>query len=352
MMKHAAQFAPFALSLIMASSAQAQNPSAMLTDYLVPAYQQLAATADSQIDAMETLCQTPSETNLHTAREGFADLVSAYGYAEPVRFGPIKQNDRLERLYFWPDRKSTGLKQVQKALVGEDESVLSVDSLQDKSVALQGLNALEYILHGALADKLKTDANSHACRYGETIAQNMWAMADQMVVDLVAEDGLIAQFENPQERSALFRTEEEILKISFETFSHFPEIISATRLNEWAEEKPNLNVLPLRRAGLSMKLVLRDIEGVSAAFDAFTGTDEHEEMLASAFDAYRFELDNALRSAKELSTHSNQEILADDALRKKVHYLRIVLNSLRDIANDQIAPELGLVVGFSSLDGD
>jgi predicted lipoprotein len=352
MMKNSIKFATLSLTLLFAQSAAAQESSALLTDYLVPAYQQLAAKADAQIDVMEALCQSPSETNLQAARDGFSALVTAYAYAEPVRFGPITQNDRLERLYFWPDRKSTGLKQVQKALVGEDESVLSVESLKDKSVALQGLNALEYVLHGALADKLTSDANSHACRYGETIAQNMWAMADQMVVELVADDGLIAQFENPQESSALFRTEEDVLRISFETFSHFPEIISATRLNEWAEENPNLNVLPLRRAALSMNLVLADIEGLSDAFDAFSEHYDEDDVLAIALNAYRFELNNALRTAKELAEHSNQEILADEALRKKVNYLRLVLHSLRDIANDQIAPELGLVVGFSSLDGD
>jgi predicted lipoprotein len=352
MMKHLIKIAPLVLSLTMAGNAQAQDPSAMLIDYLVPAYQQLAATADVQIDAMETLCQTPSAENLQAARNGFAELALAYAYAEPVRFGPITQNNRLERLYFWPDRKSTGLKQVQKALVSEDESVLSVDSLKDKSVALQGLNALEYVLHGALADKLTSDANSHACRYGETIAQNMWAMADQMVVKMVADDGLISKFNAPEESATLFRTSEDVLRISFETFSQFPEIISATRLNEWGDEKPNLNVMPLRRAGLSMQLVQKDIEGLAAAFEAFTGSEKHEELLTIAFDAYRFELNNALRVSKELATNTNAEILADEALRKKIGYLRIVLNSLHEIADEQIAPELGLVLGFSSLDGD
>lgn len=352
MMKHAVKFAPIALSLMMGGAAQAQEPTAMLQIYVVPAYQQLAAAADAQIDVMETLCQSPSAANLHTARESFSGLVTVYAFAEAVRFGPITTNDRLERLFFWPDRKSTGLKQVQKALVSEDESVLRVSSLKDKSVALQGLNALEYVLHGALAEKLVTDTDSHACRYGETIAQNMWAMADQMVVETVAEDGLIAQFENPQDGAALFRTEEDVLRISFETFSHFPEIISATRLNEWAEESPNLNVLPLRRADASMVLVLNEIEGLSTAFNAFAQTDDQPDLLSLAFDAYRFELNNARRTAKDLAAHSNQEILADATLRKKVNYLRLVLQSLRDIANDQIAPELGLVVGFSSLDGD
>ncbi len=188
-MKRALKISAITLALFVAPATLAQPPSAMLIDYAVPAYRQLAAKADAQIDAMAALCQTPSEENLHSARKGFAELVTAYAYAEPVRFGPIATNDRLERLYFWPDRKSTGLKQIQKALVSADETVLRVDSLADKSVALQGLNALEYVLYGALADKLTEEANSHACRYGKTIAQNIWTMADSMVVGLVAEDG-------------------------------------------------------------------------------------------------------------------------------------------------------------------
>ncbi len=79
---------------------------------------------------------------------------------------------------------------------------------------------------------------------------------------------------------------------------------------------------------------------------------QQDDLLRLGYDAYRFELNNALRAATELAAHTNNEILTDDDLRKKVGYLRIVLESLRDVANDQIAPELGLVVGFSSLDGD
>ena len=59
--------------------------------------------------------------------------------------GHLIEDNRFERVLFFPDRKSTGLKQVQAALAKPEDSVTTMETLKDKSVAMQGLGALEFV---------------------------------------------------------------------------------------------------------------------------------------------------------------------------------------------------------------
>ncbi|TIL19520.1 MAG: peptidase M75, Imelysin, partial [Mesorhizobium sp.] len=80
--------------------------------FVRPAYARLQDHADSLSKAMRTLCDAPSQDHLDTARVEFSGTVDAWSVVEIIRIGPITQNNRLERMLFWPDRKGIGLRQV------------------------------------------------------------------------------------------------------------------------------------------------------------------------------------------------------------------------------------------------
>ena len=61
-------------------------------------------------------------------------------------------------------------KQVQAALAEKDASATSPETLQGKSVAMQGLVALEYLLFGTGADELATADADYRCDYASAIA--------------------------------------------------------------------------------------------------------------------------------------------------------------------------------------
>ncbi len=62
--------------------------------------------------------------------------------------GPAREDNRFERLFFWPDRRGRGLRQVQGILAEEDETATDPATLYQKSVAVQGLLALDFVLSG------------------------------------------------------------------------------------------------------------------------------------------------------------------------------------------------------------
>ena len=98
--------------------------------------------------AEQALCAAPSQQALDAARQSFGETVDAWSAIEIIRFGPVTEENRLERMLFWPDRKGTGLKQVQAALAAKDATATDAGSLASKSVAMQGLGALEFVLFG------------------------------------------------------------------------------------------------------------------------------------------------------------------------------------------------------------
>ncbi|HOV04305.1 MAG TPA: imelysin family protein, partial [Kaistiaceae bacterium] len=120
--------------------------SATIEDFVVPRYARLAEAAVAGEAALAGLCDAPSEETLASARAAFADLVLAHAAVEIVRFGPVLADNRLERLYFWPDRKGLGLRQVERTIAAGETP--TVAELRARSVALQGLGALEFVLFG------------------------------------------------------------------------------------------------------------------------------------------------------------------------------------------------------------
>ncbi len=133
---------------------------ASLTEVIRPGYAALAAATGSLDDKVAALCKQPSAAALQAAKDAFAGAVDAWSKVEIFRFGPIVQDHRYERLFFWPDPKSLGLRQVEDALAKKDEDVTDPAKLAAKSVALQGLPALEYLLYGDGADGLATSGEA------------------------------------------------------------------------------------------------------------------------------------------------------------------------------------------------
>ncbi|TIY04761.1 MAG: peptidase M75, Imelysin, partial [Mesorhizobium sp.] len=70
--------------------------------FVRPAYARLHEHADSLTKAMRRLCDAPSQDHLDAARAEFSGTVDAWSVVEIIRIGPITQNNRLERMLFWP----------------------------------------------------------------------------------------------------------------------------------------------------------------------------------------------------------------------------------------------------------
>jgi uncharacterized protein len=182
MLKRLARITTTALMALpaMASASDAQEARAFdhaglarqaLEAHIRPGYAALVSSAQGLAKELGAYCVSQTVERRRAVDRAFDGLVSTWGRIEHIRFGPVATAHRLERLFFWPDRRGLGARQVAETLRAREADALDPVALGAKRVAIQGLGALEASLFGASP----TDAEDRAyrCAYAKAIAANM-----------------------------------------------------------------------------------------------------------------------------------------------------------------------------------
>ncbi len=348
----AAALAPVSVSAQALTARQAAKNT--VEHYFRPGYRALLTHARGSESRMQMLCASPDANHLRAARAAFGDLVAAWSRIEMVRFGPVIEDNRLERILFWPDRRGIGLRQVQALLAEKDESATSAESLHAKSVAVQGLVAFEYVLFGTDSDDLAKNPASFRCRYGRAIAGNIANIAERLDEEWSAADGIAARFTRPGPENPLFRTDQEALSEIVGVLAHGFETIRDTRLRpmmgddaEHARPKSAL----FWRSGQTMPSIGANFAGLQQLFEgsrigAVLAGDED-----AVVNSIQFEFRNVDRMLPTIPPQVETAV-SEKKERSKLDYVYLLTRSLQGLIGRELSAALGLSVGFSSSDGD
>lgn len=347
--------------VLLVFPAQAQNENwsvdraikAVIEDAIRPGFARFDDHATKAAQSVNTLCETPSDQSLDAARIAFSDLVEAWGHVEFVRIGPLSADNRLERILFWPDRRGRGLKQVRDIIRTDDVSASAAESLGGKSVAVQGLLALEFVLFDDASDALAT-GDAFRCAYGRAIAENIEARAGELTTAWEDPDGIAALWLSPSSDNPLFRDESEQIKTLLQLIGDGAEIIKVQRLDPFLGEtqesvKPKSAIF--WRSGQTLNLLSANFEGLKAIVEAAELSALLEGNDARVTAGLIFELNNAIRTTEGVET-ALEDLSNDEAAFNQLNYARIVTQSIYDLAGTRIPTIFGLTSGFSSLDGD
>ena len=111
-------------------AAQTQLPAdlgeRLARDYARPAVGKMVDAADALNGALGGWCAKPDAAGATRVGDAFANLALAWSGVEILRFGPLVQANRFERLAFWPDTRGVMPKQVQQLIAAGDPAVLSL----------------------------------------------------------------------------------------------------------------------------------------------------------------------------------------------------------------------------------
>lgn len=354
-------FAALLVALVPPALAQAgKTPEAgpiitgAIDGFVRPAYAKFHADATKLRTAMTGLCSSPSQAALDGAKAAFGEAIEAWSTVEIIRFGPITQANRLERVLFWPDRKGTGLKQVQAALADQDPTATDAAQLASKSVAMQGFGALEFIVYGTGSEALSVPGDPYRCAYGAAIAGNIEAIAAEVDKGWADSDGFATKWQAPAAGNPFYRDGGEALGELFDVFVNGLELVRDVRLrgflgDEAAQDKPRQAVF--WRSGQTAASLGGNLAGMKALFDASKLGQALPPETAWIAQSIDITLANGVDAAKA-AEGPTAEVLADPARRAKLDHLGLVTSSLSNLFGVRLAGELGLSAGFSSLDGD
>ena len=347
--------APLCLSTATQASAAASATDVVnnaIDGFVRPGYQTFHRATSALLADQRALCAAPSQATLDAARKSFSKTVDAWSQIEIIRFGPVTEQNRLERVLFWPDRKGIGLKQVQAALASKDPTAADAKQLAGKSVAMQGLGALEFVLHGTGFEALAT-GDPYRCSYGEAISGNLDAIAADLETAWAAPDGFARTWASPSSDNPLYRDGTEAVTELMDVFVTGTELVRDVRLGgflgEKASDKPRLALF--WRSGKTVDALAGNLAGMKALLEASKLADALPADQAWMGKEALFEFSNAANAASA-AQGPIADVLGNAEKRSKLAYFGLVTSSLSNIFGTHISGALGLTAGFSSLDGD
>jgi uncharacterized protein len=329
---------------------------ASLEQYIRPAYAHFAESSDALSQSVAALCRKSSPTALKDTKEAFAATVEAWGLVEPIRFGPVAEQHRYERIFYWPDPKGLGARQVREALGKQDQTVTKAASLSGKSVALQGLPALEYLLYGDDAGTLAKGGGEAIlrCRFAETIAANLAGMAKDVASGWQDGAPYAKAYLEPGPANSAYHNEKEVTLELFKTFTTGIEVVRDQKMAKALGPKPEQarpQLAPFWRSGLSFANMADNLKSVRELFAKGGFAQVVHDDSAGVEDSIVFDLNHAIEVLRGIDKPIAEAVRSED-LRAKLEALRVSLKGAATTAGDAISRGAGLTFGFNAMDGD
>jgi len=371
----------------------------LIDGYIRPATQDFADAGTAMHIAMQGYCAalhalpagdaTLARTYADRAqdvRRRFSKLAQAWARVEFLRFGPLVQDNRFERIFFWPDPRGTVQRRTQAALGARDKRLLEAGALRTASVAIQGLPSLEYALYGgshallhtaspspaAAADTSPANASQgdspqrkpsaddasatrdYRCAYAGAVAANVALLATE-VAQAWGPDGESAKlFAHPGPANPLYRTPAEVASEMIKALSggvHYmrdAKLLAALGATP-AEARPDR--APLFRSDATLDSISAGLHGMAAFYRAAhlqTALAPTDAWLATVVTSSADHIADRL----EVIDMPLEQALAQARPRETLVSTVVELKSLKETIDGQIASALGINIGFNALDGD
>ncbi|ANH06474.1 imelysin family protein [Shinella sp. HZN7] len=318
-----------------------------------PGYRRFQASAGTLAEATAAFCKAPSEGGRKTVDDAFRQAVADWGRIEIVRIGPVIDDNRFERILFYPDRKSTGLKQVQALLQKADEADTDAAAMAGKSVAIQGFGALEFALYGTGAETLLATPDSFRCRYAAAVARHIETTAGQLAAAWDAPDGVQRDWKHPGPQNPVFRTGKEAITALLGILVHGAEAVRDQRIETFYRNggtaRPKSAVF--WRSGNTWTSINANIEGLQTLFDASGMADLIDPNFVSIAGNVDFVL-KALRRVAPTIDPDIEKAVSTPEEQQKIAFLLVNTRDLILRLNTEYGGAIGLGAGFSFADGD
>src|SRR5262245_25022026 len=169
------------LLLVMAVPAHGADETLnrLVERFIIPHYQALSLTADAQERDWAEFCAKPDAIGFASLQRAYLATADSWSQIEFLRYGPIDDEFRAERLSYWPERKNTTAKALAELLEKDGVTDLAPELFVKNSVAVQGLPALERLLYDdkAQTEMLSGMRKARRCAVGQAIAWNVLIIA-------------------------------------------------------------------------------------------------------------------------------------------------------------------------------
>ena len=318
----------------------------LINNYIIPAHIALSESAHN-VYTQVNKCSYNDGGSLHGSREAFNNLVRSWAAVEWFNIGPVMRNNRKERFFLFPDRKNKGLYRVRRAIQERDRELLDVETLQRKSVDLQGLRALEYLLFSNVNNTIPD--NVFVCSFAISISKNLTKIADAMLYEWQNDSHLIdltgVTKASPKDDihtvlGIIIRGLEDLHNVRIRSF------LRDTATHDRPYSAPfNLS----KNTIFSIYEAVQSIEVIFSIINIGKILPEKSQYIE---DNIRFDLSQIIMRLSSLQGIAVEEILGNAERRRQLVHIQLNIRFLMKSISDDLYGALGFAAGFSFVDGD
>lgn len=326
----------------------------VIDTYVLPRFKQLAETTGKLAEDAAAVCDGKSK-DAQLLKKDFEAAVLAWAAVEFLRFGPMSEIGRPERFDFSPDPRGVTQRQVSALVAKRDATGLDPALLAKKSAAVQGLSALEVLLHD---DKHPIGGDDEEARYrcklALAMAQSTHALADEILTEWQGEKGWRQRMVEPKPDDARYKTPEE------PAGDFARALITGLRMLQDREVAPMIAAvdapdkqprLPFARSGLSAQYAAAGVASAQALYEAMdlgrSLPDEKAWMpkwITAAFGRLARDTPAAIEGIPRAKDNPERA--------RELRMVRFHVEGIRKLVGRELAPAAGLMIGFNELDGD
>ena len=312
---------------------------------VLPRYDALAAATAAQTQDWQAACADGDATSdVEKLKADFQTASDAWSAIEFVTTGPVSVSLRPDRIFFAPDKRNYVAKALAELAGKARDGDIPPEAMKAVSVAAQGFPALERILY-----EPGDGEPAIRCRIGSAIAQNLSGVAADIVREWRSPEGPLAKLKAGQGDPVHFAD---------------PGQAAARLMTDLAGGVQRINDLKLlpvlgsdgdaarpkaaegwrsQRSARAIKVTAASLTDMAKVFGAAAPAD-----LAAASDK-SFAAGNA---AVAKLPDDLGEAAADPKRRKTLEAAVAALKAAQQNLVKNLAPALGIPLGFNALDGD
>jgi predicted lipoprotein len=363
--RHRLRTIPLSVALLLAASAPAGAfddrgaAQRALRHHIRPAYARFDITAQVFVNKTKVLCRSPSPRSLAAARDGARAALLTWGRVEHIRFGPITEEQRFDRLVFYPDPRGIVSRQIDRLLKRQDARALVPERLAGASVGIQGFTAIDRVLFAKGSAALATPSgDAFRCRYLLALADGVAQIASETLSAWAGPFG--RTWLNPGSGNGAFLSAKEPTQALFRAYVTELAVVRLQRLVPMLGGAPKSGgpAPPLFPNGrLALPYLLANIEGTRALLvesgftdPAFAGGEKERaamQQLASVVTDLGF-----AQRAGEAALAASPDAFADAQARARLAPMLYSLKNAEETGRAALAALTGASLGFNSLDGD
>jgi predicted lipoprotein len=332
---------------------QARVALAVADQFVIPAYRRLAQATDAQDKAWAAFNANRANGDFAKLRAAYNDACDAWANAQIVKTGPINLFLRSDRFAYWPEARNVTQRTLDALLKSNDPKDLTPDTFAHDSVAAQGLTALERLLYDGAdpAALLKAPGKDGAWRasVGQGIAHNLSVIAADVLRDWTAPNGVRAAIAANKGWNNLFADAPEAARLLL------TDLVGAYRLMHDVKMLPVLGASadaakPKSAEAWRSARPARDLKGNLSAAGAMA--KPFSDAIPAARRTKMDSLYAAAVKAVDALPADMGEAAADPKRRRQVDNARAAIKAVQTEVAAVLPAELGITLGFNSLDGD